>query len=389
MLPFPHEVEIPHHNHQFKNLPKTFFYHTIDVEAKTLSVEVFGPNLSFTFKHSGAKDLYHATELGSSLSRKTVGYSTLVPNVDERIVLAWAESGHGLSRAGEMLDGTPFALVNASWTRRAMAVMSLLGIKTGSMFDNPHGKHAKDAEQRRGIFSGSHVEVKLATHAVFFLLRQFNITKDLDSVTKQHLLQLREVKRANPKLAAFEIHFSREPCRKCEEFVRRLQQLTQVELRLQWHKRLVTIKYDQRDNGVNPNGDMRYPQDDTVSVCSEVESVATLPAEVEIMADSAMAEPTRYTDVSPPNIQDDDVLYVRCNARSVTPAIVIDLTKEPKEPAPHEAIDGDVDKPLPATAELNEPSWMVSLRRSPRPYCSSVLGHGCTCGMSCSKCVKH
>lgn len=387
MPALPHEVEIPYYDNRFKILPKPVFYHTIDGAAGTLQVEVFGPNLSCTFNHTKARDIYHATELGSNLERKTAGYLSVIANTDERIVLTWAESGHGSSSAGEMLDATPFVLPNASWTRRATAVMSLLGIKTGSMFDNPRGRHAEHADRLKGIFSGSHVEVKLATHAVFLLLRQFGITDDVDSVSVQDLMRLKIVRWKTNTRPAFEIHVSRKPCPRCKLFVRRLARLTQITLRLQWHERHGRIEYEKGDNGEKPNEGNAYLQDDTVSVRSETESIATLSA----VDDSAGTPATLATDaeILRNRTQDDDLLYTGCSSRSVTPPLVIDLTKESKEPAPHEVVDGDVDKPLPATAEFNEPAWMVSLRRSPRPYCSSVLGSGCTCGTSCSKCVKH
>lgn len=390
MQRLPHEVENPFYDYRFKTLPKICFRLTIDGEAGTLHVEVLGANLSYTFMHTKGRDSYNATELGSNLTRKTVGYSALIASDDERIVLAWAESGHGLSSAGDMLDATPFALHNASWTRRAIAVTELLGMKTGSLLDNPRGRHAKNADRLRGIYSGSHVEVKLATHAVFFLLRLFGITDDLDSVTASDLAKLQPVTWRDGTRPAFEIHFSREPCHRCKEFVGRLKKLTGIELQLRPHDRLDKFNYEKADHGINPNEGNMYPEDDTVSVCSEAESVITLPAEDQTMADSAMAEHTTTADGSQTNTQDDDVLYIGCNTRSVTPALVIDLTKEPRrERAPLDVADGDVDKPLPATAVHNEPAWMVSLRRSPRPYCSSVLGHGCTCGTSCSDCARH
>lgn len=233
--------------------PLFYFHHIIDPKEATLRVEVIGPNLVFTFTHELAKKKLSPSEIASRLERKTVGFLSLVAEGgNRRIVLAWAESGHGVGRLGDLLDAGPSVLSNEIWTRRAIAVGKILAIKMGRPFDNicnPHRNATGILEQQsreayRGIYAGAHVEVKLAVHAIFVLLSTFNITQDLGNVQRQHLRMLRGARWEDGTRPAFEIYFSRKSCGLCMLLVRKLEEITGVRMKLIWRDRLVRIVYD-------------------------------------------------------------------------------------------------------------------------------------------------
>ncbi|KAL7955073.1 hypothetical protein V8C34DRAFT_292589 [Trichoderma compactum] len=97
-----------------------------------------------------------------------------------------------------------------------------------------------------GVFQGSHVEVKLAVHAICILLSSFGITQDLDNVSPEHLRGLRQASWDDGSKPAFEIYFSRKNCHFCGKFVRRLQSATGITLKLIWRDRLVKKVYENK-----------------------------------------------------------------------------------------------------------------------------------------------
>ncbi|KAM4062144.1 hypothetical protein HRG_008993 [Hirsutella rhossiliensis] len=118
-------------------------------------------------------------------------------------------------------------------------------------------------DAQRGIFQASHVEVKLAAHAVHVLLRLFSLpataaTTTTDEggrptgeddghaiVTRRRLMALRRARWSDGSRPAFDIVFSHKSCVTCRLFVSRLSRLTGIEMRLIWGQRLVPAVYAQ------------------------------------------------------------------------------------------------------------------------------------------------
>lgn len=94
--------------------PPMYFHHVVDADAGTLTVQVLGPNLTYTFHHDRAGP---PSRLTAALARKTVGFLAL--------------------RLAARLAARPF---------------DAMGVPTGAAAP--------------GVFLSAHVEVKLAAHAV-------------------------------------------------------------------------------------------------------------------------------------------------------------------------------------------------------------------------------
>lgn len=244
-----------------------YFYHTVDPVKATLRSDVLGPNLTFTFTHTPRTrtgETFRRSHVHLGLLKKTTGFLALVTpgNPGKRTVLAWAESGHGMNINGDMLDPQRGALPNNVWTRRMIRLAASLGINMGHPYDR------LTAGGSKGIFRGSHVEVKLATHAIYVLLRYFNITHSRKRNTGISLLQLRKLKRArwdDGSRPAFEIYFSKKNCRPCATFVKKLEEATGVTIRLLWKQRLSKIDYGNtsiKSKPVNPANGITVLDDD-------------------------------------------------------------------------------------------------------------------------------
>ncbi|KAL7791875.1 hypothetical protein V8C37DRAFT_381611 [Trichoderma ceciliae] len=227
-------------------LPTFYFHHIIDPAAATLRVEVLGPNLAYTFRHERAKELrLSPSTILSRLARKTTGFLALQTDKGKkRIVLAWAESGNGAGRTGDLLDAEPSVLPNDVWTQRVISMGKILAMRMRRPFDGRLS--IATGRDTTGVFLGGHVEAKLAVHAVFVLLSKFGITQDLDKVSLRHLKILRQARWDDGSRPAFEIYFSRKNCGFCGKFVRRLQRATGIPLRLIWRERLVKMVYEKR-----------------------------------------------------------------------------------------------------------------------------------------------
>ncbi|KAF4337389.1 hypothetical protein FBEOM_8773 [Fusarium beomiforme] len=229
--------------------PLIYFHHVIDAETTKLTVQVLGANISFVFSHRRAKAISSKSKIERQLENKTAGFVALVSANSQRVVLAAAESGHGLGQYGDLLDKKTGILPNSVWTRRVVAMGKTLGMNMRRPFDNPR----RLAGNTEGIFLGSHVEVKLAVHGICVLLQTFGITKNFDKVTIQQLKQLRHVRWDDGSRPVFEVYFSRKHCKPCKSLVQKLQDATGVTIRLVWKDRLVKKKYIIRPVNRDPN----------------------------------------------------------------------------------------------------------------------------------------
>ncbi|KAF4458190.1 hypothetical protein F53441_41 [Fusarium austroafricanum] len=219
--------------------PLIYFHHVIDPETTMLKVQVLGANISFKFTHSRAKTVTTQSRIAAQLENKTTGFIAVVTPQSQRVVLAAAESGHGLGRYGDLLDKKQGILPNSIWTRRVVVMGKTLGLNMRRPFDNP-GCNNGNSE---GIFLGSHVEVKLAVHGICVLLQTFGITNDFNNVTQQQLMKLRNARWEDGSRPVLEVYFSRKHCRPCKSLVQRLQEATGVTVRLVWKHRLVMKTY--------------------------------------------------------------------------------------------------------------------------------------------------
>ncbi|KAL7895119.1 hypothetical protein HDV63DRAFT_133519 [Trichoderma sp. SZMC 28014] len=251
--------KLPEFDISFRDtLPSFYFHHIIDPIAATLRVEVLGPNLAYTFRHDRAKEKrISASNLFVRLSRKTTGFLALRTDAGKkRIVLAWAQSGHGIGSHGDILDPEPSALPNDVWAQRVVSVGRIFGLRMKRPYDGRVTQLMN--RDMSGIFLGGHVEAKLAVHAVFVLLNRFGITQDLDNVSLRHLKKLRAARWEDGSRPAFEIYFSRKNCHFCGKFIKMLQKATGIRLKLVWRDRLVKIVYEKKQ--MTKTGPTNRPQ---------------------------------------------------------------------------------------------------------------------------------
>ncbi|KAF5588922.1 hypothetical protein FPANT_6482 [Fusarium pseudoanthophilum] len=220
--------------------PLIYFHHVIDPDTTKLTAQVLGANISFVFSHRRAKNFLCRSTLEAQLENKTTGFISIVSATSRRVVLAAAESGHGLGKYGDVLDKKRGILPNSIWTRRVVSMGKALGMNMRSPFDDPTGCRRGNME---GIFRGSHVEVKLAVHGICVLLQTFEITKDFNNVTMKQLNQLRQARWEDGSRPVLEVYFSRKYCKPCKSLVQKLQDATGVTIRLVWKPRLVMKKY--------------------------------------------------------------------------------------------------------------------------------------------------
>ncbi|KAG5930365.1 hypothetical protein E4U53_002262 [Claviceps sorghi] len=249
----------------FSTTSHFFFYNTVDPSTASLTSNILGPNLTATFTHSRAAALLPPATILSKLTRKTTGFLAFLPpaGTATRTIVAWAESGHGHGPEGDLLDDAPAVLPNAVWARRVIHLSSIMGLPLGHPFDRlTRGGHA-------GIFRASHVEVKLAAHAIHTLLRMHKVRPRGDALTLAALATLRRTLGAHAP--RFEIYFSKRNCHACAAFVARLGELTGVHMALCWRERLVRIEYGVTSMGeaaVVHDGD---DDDDDVRVLDSVD----------------------------------------------------------------------------------------------------------------------
>ncbi|KAJ4158227.1 uncharacterized protein LMH87_008760 [Akanthomyces muscarius] len=174
----------------------TYFLHHVDEDAKTLCVQVLGYGISNIFLHQqSATD----NRKQMTLAKKTSGFLAAVTASRKRIVLAWAESGHGIGRHGDRLKASGHVLGNTKWASMAIKLAKILDLDLASPFDKP--------TTPPGSFQAAHVEVKLAAHAAMLLLQQSraHITERSSSaLTRANLAQLRHLQWSNGSPIHFE-----------------------------------------------------------------------------------------------------------------------------------------------------------------------------------------
>ncbi|KAG6003592.1 hypothetical protein E4U21_001879 [Claviceps maximensis] len=280
-----------------------YFYNTIDPSTASLTSNILGPNLTTTFTHSRAPTLFPQATILTNLTKKTTGFLAFLPFSDSRTtqtqehqtrsqtrtILAWAESGHGHGPEGDLLDGNPSILPNTLWAKRVIKLSSIMGLNLGHPFD----RLTRGGQQ--GIFRASHVEVKLATHAIYTLLRMFKIHHRGEAMTTRTLEKLRcrilqANRSANNDAAAaaavdgsggsyedrfprpsFEIYFSKKNCHACANYVSRLSALTGVDMTLCWRERLEQKEYD-----VTRMGEPRLLEDQVEEEEEEAHGIITV-----------------------------------------------------------------------------------------------------------------
>lgn len=217
-----------------------YFYHSIDAAAGVLKVQVLGPNLTQTFHHQHRPG--HKMDR-NNLFRKTTGFLAAIGSSGKRVILAWAESGHGLGTNGDTLQTSNQILANKLWAKRARQLADALGIKLASGHDRRQVAH----EYIKGKFQSSHVEAKLSAHAATLLLRlakQSGVTEVQDAaLTRENLRRLQQIKWNGGHAPHFEVYVSRKNCLRCGQFLDRLQALTGVRFDMRWADRLVPLEY--------------------------------------------------------------------------------------------------------------------------------------------------
>ncbi|KAH7000219.1 hypothetical protein EDB80DRAFT_866262 [Ilyonectria destructans] len=353
--------------------PFFYFHHIINAEDASLTVQVIGPNLEFKFTHSRAKALLTQSKIEFRLAAKTVGFLALVTLTGERAVLTSAESGHGAGLLGDVLDATPGVLANLVWTKRVIAVGKLLGLIMTRPFDNP-GRVLR-GPGRDGLFQGSHVEVKLAVHGIMVLLDMFNITKDFDN--------------ENGTRPSFEVYFSRKNCLACGGLVRRLEEATGIRIKLLWKHRLELKQYPRRtirfagprrpqeepeavdDQDLDFGDGLSEDESDSDTVGGEErEDLQVIP-----MVD-LISHPSFSPSPAPGGPVDDyiDGLAYRVGQMESSPdgaaeAIVQFAQKMQGREVQwmsSQQSSSNVNKPLPATPEIDPPAWMMACEREAR-----------------------
>ncbi|KAF5678306.1 hypothetical protein FHETE_1280 [Fusarium heterosporum] len=356
-----------------KPSPLLYFHHVIDPDDTTLTVQVLGANISFKFSHLKTKNALSRSTVASQLENKTTGFIALVKPNSQRVVLAAAESGHGMGRHGDMLDKKKGVLPNSIWTKRVVAFGKTLGLNMKRFFDNPQ----RIAGNTEGIFLGSHVEVKLAVHGICVLLKMFSITEDFNNVTMQNLSQLRHVRWEDGSRPIFEVYFSRKQCHPCRSLVDKLQEATGVTIRLSWRHRLVmktypvrTIRFEQARPGEAQSEQVFDSQDydfgDTLPDDSDVEVIS----DDEIDQSIDTIDLTNIRSTSPAGITAEldalfDGLAYRVGQMEECPegatAAIVGFAKamstHNKKKNPLSA--QDVNKPLPATPVIEAPVDVV------------------------------
>ncbi|KAH6976048.1 hypothetical protein BKA56DRAFT_658042 [Ilyonectria sp. MPI-CAGE-AT-0026] len=367
--------------------PFFYFHHIINAEDASLTVQVIGPNLEFTFTHSRARGVLNNSNIEFRLAAKTVGFLALVTPTGERAVLTSAESGHGAGPLGDFLDAAPGVLANLVWTKRVIAVGKLLGLIMARPFDNPG--RVRRGPGRDGLFQGSHVEVKLAVHGIMVLLDMFNITKDFDNVTMRHLQSLRNARWENGTRPSFEVYFSRKNCLACGGLVRRLSEATGILIKLMWKHRLELKQYPRRttrfvgpgrpqeepeaidDQDLDFGDELSEDESDSDTVGGEErEDLQVIP-----MVD-LISHPSFSPSPAPGGPADDyiDGLAYRVGQMESSPdgaaeAIVQFAQKmqgRDVQWVSSQQSSSSINKPLPATPEIDPPAWMMARERQAR-----------------------
>lgn len=326
---------------------QTFFLHDVDQDTGLLHVRVLDCGLSKTFIHQASGRALQ------TLDKKTTGFLAAVAASSKRVVLAWAESGHGQGRRGDPLRAKDHVLSNTRWASRAIKLAAVLDIDLSSPFDKP--------TTPQGSFQAAHVEVKLATHAAMLLL---HLTKEKgarvteDTLTRENLFQLRNFRWSNGDPLHFEVYVSRKNCTRCGAFLKKLQALTGVRFDLRSGTRVVPIQYHKQQ--------------------------LKAAAQLGLHRSDAQGDQQNTTTTALPTYEKDGIIHYmpleeEVNGEEAAPP----RASTPIRISPHHL--SDVEKPLPATPVLEAPDMTSSdarevysedasddnlpfPSRSPRPY---------------------
>ncbi|KKP02620.1 hypothetical protein THAR02_05254 [Trichoderma harzianum] len=383
----PQPRQLPEFDAAFRDTTSScYFHHIIDVDDATLRVEVLGPNLAYTFRHERAKELrLAASVISKRLEAKVTGFLALRTGRNQkRVVLAWAQSGHGISRLGDLLDPDPSVLPNDLWTKRAINMGRALSLRMNRPYD---GIVTRTMGVRMdGVFQGSHVEVKLAVHAICILLSSFGITQDLDNVSPEHLRALRQASWDDGSKPAFEIYFSRKNCSFCGKFVRRLQNATGISLKLIWRDRLVKKLYENRrmdtsrSNHPQPQAAIQLDSDtvmtDDVHVIETIDLSSNHPMNSEIVnltvdsnTISDSPTPEQANTRAPTDTYIEGLAYCvgqidECPA-SARDAILTLAAQQQQQQQRRVTNLENINKPLPATPEIAPPGYAAPALAEP------------------------
>ncbi|PFH58633.1 hypothetical protein XA68_13426 [Ophiocordyceps unilateralis] len=122
----------------------------------------------------------------------------------------------------------------------------ILGLRLESPFDragkpklsrsglSPEAVAAAEADDEllRCRFQASHVEAKLALHAIYVLRRMFMPEEARGPISWHHLISLRDARWTDGSRPALNIVISRANCARCGSFVQKLAAMTAVDLRI-------------------------------------------------------------------------------------------------------------------------------------------------------------
>lgn len=375
-----------------------YFYYVVNVHKATLDVHVMRPSLSFRFTHSRAlKANLPPSKIAKMFERKTTGFLALVsppspslasaskiqeprPRLSpgRHTVLAWAKSGHGAGKNGDLVDSAAgsHTLSNNVWARQVIRLAEVLDLKMDSPFDTM-GVSRQDGVS--GVFRASHVEVKLAAHAIELLLHVFSppataAAADDITATRRRLRELRWARWTDGSRPAFDIVISRKNCDPCHRFVSRLSRLTGVEMNIIWGQELVAAVYKQPvmprrarqrggaegghdQDGVDDDDEMNDDDDEINHDHDDINDVDN-----DIKMDDVAQIPVAN---APTPVPITPAKQVVINDDSSTP------TNRPRRhvraPAPR-PVPGGIIKPLPATPETEPPSWMAPAVRERRRH---------------------
>ena len=313
----------------FPSSPSIYFYHEVDTYKASIHTHVLGPNVSFMFRHPRALG---TRDVDRFLGRKTTGFLALVTPSGRRVVLAWAESGHGLHKSGELLAKDHHLLSNRTWARRVLRLSKVLGMNMG---------HPYDKTGREGAFRSSHVEVKLGAHAIYVLLTMFGIGRR--GVTLESLRLLSSARWEDGSRPRFEIYFSKKNCNTCASFIKKLHEATGVEIRLVWGVRLEKMVYEKNSLPERPkNAEEQITAEATAARHASARTSQPVGNYI-----NGLAYCIGQTDHEPPNVAMQAIValarvYMRQHGRKERKRVV-------------ERVNAKVSKPLPATPETHAP----------------------------------
>ncbi|RDA83228.1 hypothetical protein CP532_5788 [Ophiocordyceps camponoti-leonardi (nom. inval.)] len=213
-----------------------FFNYVVD-SPQGLTVRLFRCVSSHTFPHNPSPG---ANPISSRRAQevKVTGFLALPDGPVGEKIIAWSKSGYGETSS----PSVPPTLANDIWTRRVVKVADLLGMKTGTPFDlageSRENMTMEEARARKGRVRASHVEVKLAVHAIYVLLQIFLPKRKRRTMSIKTLKKLRGLRWDDGSSLAFRIVISRENCTWCGAFVRTLSRVTGVEMKIVPCKRI-------------------------------------------------------------------------------------------------------------------------------------------------------